>query len=695
MSFNNQIDKKNTIFFGGRTRLNTLDGIKKSVLGSFDLTILSGESGTGKSVLVEKIVKDLHGDIFPLVLQAPEATYEELISEICKRFNINEVVAADQPMALDTKQQLLVAYLERQVAINRRVVIVIDSAQTMTMELLAPLVQLAATEDNNRQLFKIVLVGSLALNTLALSAEMNRLIGKRPDMFQLNPLGHEEIKAFMRLRMNQSKFKERELFSPPMLAKITSSTQGLLSALDSLLDSVLLFADGNNKISLANFNEAFDFFTLLVKPPATTGFAPESPAKSSFYADNQSAKTSLLDSIKEKVSSVFKPDDQYQNYDALIVNKPTETRAPEPVAENSKVTEGPVPEKPAAELDFELSEMALQAIAEITTQQDDNAADAVPGQVLENSPAEITNELLPVNDTAAIPVEVEAEAESELEAIKNSTHEGRNYLKNLITAYENEIPDIFDNPIDALIAAESIEHPENVSCVNDVVVDKPTETIMAETVAEIGNPSEPLATPEEVAVVVQPAVEPSLVDVVNPSAQIDTQEAVVGVVASPHAPTPLMDASVTRTLEAIPPVKIIETPLSNSINPISNQENIMSRSESLGKVLKAFKEVSPDVEAAALISDDGLIIASVLPHDLDETKVGGMSATILSLGTRCASVLKRGKVEEVIVRGDLGYSILLNAGKGTLLLAVTHPDAKLGLITFDMRDAIAKIAEIL
>lgn len=694
MSFNNQIDKKNTIFFGGRTRLNTLDGIKKSVLGDFDLIVLSGESGTGKSVLIEKIVKDLHGDIFPLVLQTPEATYEELISEICRRFNINEVVEADQPMALNTKQQLLMAYLERQVAINRRVIIVIDNAQSMTMEILTPLSQLASAGDSNRQLFKIILVGSLALNALALSPEMNHLIGKQPDMFQLNPLGHEEIKAFMRLRMNQSKFKERELFSPSMLAKIASSTQGLLSALDSLLDSVLLFADGNNKISLANFNEAFDFFTLLVKPPVTVGVASESPSKNLFYADNQPAKISLLDSIKEKVGNVFKQDDHYQNHDALIVGKPVESREPpEPVAENSSITEGPVLEKSAAELDFELSEMALQAIAEITTQQDDTAAEVMPEQVLENSPAEITDDLLPATDTVAIATEADADAESELEAIKNSTNEGRNYLKNLITAYENEIPDIFDNPIDALIAAESIEHPENVSCVDNVVIDKQSE-IIAEAVAEIVNPSESLVMPEKVELVAQPVVAESVMEIVNSSEQLNTQEAVADVVAaSPHVSTPLMDT--TKPLEAVQPVKAIETPLSNSINPISNQENIMSRSESLGKVLKAFKEVSPDVEATALISDDGLIIASVLPHDLDETKVGGMSATILSLGTRCASVLKRGKVEEVIVRGDLGYSILLNAGKGTLLLAVTHPDAKLGLITFDMRDAIAKIAEIL
>jgi uncharacterized protein len=72
-----------------------------------------------------------------------------------------------------------------------------------------------------------------------------------------------------------------------------------------------------------------------------------------------------------------------------------------------------------------------------------------------------------------------------------------------------------------------------------------------------------------------------------------------------------------------------------------------------------------------------------------------MSATLLSLGTRSSAVLKRGKVAEVIVRGEQGYTVLINAGRGTLLLTVTNENAKLGLVFFDMQEAIEKLAEIL
>lgn len=121
----------------------------------------------------------------------------------------------------------------------------------------------------------------------------------------------------------------------------------------------------------------------------------------------------------------------------------------------------------------------------------------------------------------------------------------------------------------------------------------------------------------------------------------------------------------------------------------------MNRTEGLTKALKTLQTGSPDVEAAALISEDGLMIASALPQSLDETRVAGMTATLLSLGTRAAAELGRGEVEEVIVRGEQGYAVMINAGRGVLLLTVANEKAKLGLIFFDMRETIGIIRKIL
>lgn len=121
----------------------------------------------------------------------------------------------------------------------------------------------------------------------------------------------------------------------------------------------------------------------------------------------------------------------------------------------------------------------------------------------------------------------------------------------------------------------------------------------------------------------------------------------------------------------------------------------MSRVDSLNKILRGLQSASPDVEASALISEDGLMIASALPQHVDETRVAGMSATLSSLGQRAASELERGDVEEVLVRGKDGFAVMLSAGSGTLLLALASKQAKLGLIFLDMRRAIEDIRRVL
>lgn len=125
------------------------------------------------------------------------------------------------------------------------------------------------------------------------------------------------------------------------------------------------------------------------------------------------------------------------------------------------------------------------------------------------------------------------------------------------------------------------------------------------------------------------------------------------------------------------------------------EERQMTRLEDLTKILKSLQNRSPGIEASALISEDGLIIASALSSELDDTRVGGMTATLLSLGTRAAAELHRGEVREVIVRGDNGYAVMVSAGSGTLLLVLTTEETKLGLIFFDMREAIKGISKVL
>lgn len=121
----------------------------------------------------------------------------------------------------------------------------------------------------------------------------------------------------------------------------------------------------------------------------------------------------------------------------------------------------------------------------------------------------------------------------------------------------------------------------------------------------------------------------------------------------------------------------------------------MSRIDSVHRILRDLQSGTPDVEACALVSEDGLMIASALPRHLDETRIAGMTATLSSLGFRAADELERGDVEQVMVRGKAGFAVMFQASENTLLLLLAAKAAKLGLIFLDTQRSAQQIAKIL
>ena len=119
------------------------------------------------------------------------------------------------------------------------------------------------------------------------------------------------------------------------------------------------------------------------------------------------------------------------------------------------------------------------------------------------------------------------------------------------------------------------------------------------------------------------------------------------------------------------------------------------RSEIFSSILKDLNGTSADIEASAVISTDGLMIASLLPADMYEDRVGAMSAAILSLGERSAVELARGDLEQVLIKGDNGYILMTHASDEAVLTVVAKPKARLGLIFLDVKRAAEEISKLI
>ncbi len=119
------------------------------------------------------------------------------------------------------------------------------------------------------------------------------------------------------------------------------------------------------------------------------------------------------------------------------------------------------------------------------------------------------------------------------------------------------------------------------------------------------------------------------------------------------------------------------------------------RNNMIHEVLADLSANSTEVESAALVSMDGLMMASVLAPGADEDHVGAMSAAVLSISERTAEELSRGELEQVLVKGKSGYILITHAGPDAVITIVAKPTAKLGLVFLDVKRAANKIEKLL
>ena len=121
----------------------------------------------------------------------------------------------------------------------------------------------------------------------------------------------------------------------------------------------------------------------------------------------------------------------------------------------------------------------------------------------------------------------------------------------------------------------------------------------------------------------------------------------------------------------------------------------MSKAEKLAQALDDLLGVSPEVEAAAVVSADGLPMASALPPHVEEERLAAMSAALLTLGDRAAEGLGKGQLQQVFIEGSDGHVILMSAGRDAVLVSVVSHGAKIGLVLYEMRRSAATVAEVM
>ena len=124
-------------------------------------------------------------------------------------------------------------------------------------------------------------------------------------------------------------------------------------------------------------------------------------------------------------------------------------------------------------------------------------------------------------------------------------------------------------------------------------------------------------------------------------------------------------------------------------------ERTESRAVRLDRAIRDLLTQTAEIEAAAVVSFDGLPMASALPSGMDEDRVAAMSAALLSLGERATVGLGRGELNQVFIEGEDGTVFLVSADNEAVLVAVAAKGAKTGMMLYEVKRTAATVADVL
>ncbi|MBU2565493.1 MAG: roadblock/LC7 domain-containing protein [Candidatus Thermoplasmatota archaeon] len=119
-----------------------------------------------------------------------------------------------------------------------------------------------------------------------------------------------------------------------------------------------------------------------------------------------------------------------------------------------------------------------------------------------------------------------------------------------------------------------------------------------------------------------------------------------------------------------------------------------TKSEKLLSELKKLANVG-GIEGSAVVARNGLIIASDLPRDVDERRLGAMSATMMGAVETAAITLNKGQIKRVTAEIEKAILVTMGAGKKAILVVSASPDANLGMLMVEMEERVKNIMEII
>jgi len=233
-------------FFSGANRGATLEALLYAITHDEGIVKVTGEVGSGKTMLCRVLVERLPKHVETIYLANPSLSRDEILHVIAADLQVDSRGERVTILLRSLQEKLIKLY-----AAGRRVVVLIDEAHAMPLETLEEIRLLSNLESNRHKLLQIVLFGQPELDAHLGLPNMRQLKERITHSFRLEPLIRSDIDSYVDFRMRAAGYRGPRLFVPQAMKLIARTSEGLTRRINILADKSLLaaFADGEHQVT--------------------------------------------------------------------------------------------------------------------------------------------------------------------------------------------------------------------------------------------------------------------------------------------------------------------------------------------------------------------------------------------------------------------------------------------------------------
>ncbi|HEY7238617.1 MAG TPA: AAA family ATPase [Burkholderiales bacterium] len=228
-------------FFEGADRGATLEALIYAVLHDEGIVKVSGEVGSGKTMLCRVLMERLPSNVETLYLATPSLARDEILEAIGGELGLALAGKRTAAALRELQEHLIGRYAE-----GRRVVVLIDEAHAMPEETLEEVRLLSNLESNRHKLLQIVLFGQPELDATLAKPGLRQLRDRVTHAFRMRPLSRPEAARYLSFRMRAAGYRGPEVFAPGAITLIAGASDGLTRRINILADKALLSAFTEN-----------------------------------------------------------------------------------------------------------------------------------------------------------------------------------------------------------------------------------------------------------------------------------------------------------------------------------------------------------------------------------------------------------------------------------------------------------------